>query len=123
MKLTDENGQEYEFKKGYEYDDVTYVAGLLKPIEKEWPQDGDKYYYVPDPLVLDGVWQPQFEKDDMSGIYKTELEAEQARDRIRSLQEADVWSAFKPTEEDFCKIEMQVPTKYLKAWKALEDKK
>lgn len=131
MKLTDENNKEYEF----EYkDDDDFIDnskwGLLKPIEKEWPQEGDNCWYIDGDGEVYRMWWTRYstEISYFMGIYKTREEAELARDRIQSLQKAKIKICVRHFSEqggmrteDF--IELTIPKKYLKAWKALEDKK
>lgn len=128
MKLTDENNKEYEFEKTTQ-SRWGYEMGTLKPIEKGWPQAGDKCWYIEgDGDVYQMSWTQYSTKSNyFIGIFKTREEAEQARDRIQSLQEGTVvWvedcTNDLPIKKDV-QVNIRVPKKYLKAWKALEDKK
>ena len=120
MKLTDEQGNEYEFEThshtlDFEKDD-NYKVGTLKPV------DSKEFWYINQYGAVyskedDGAFD--YEKTfDFTGVYRTKEEAEYAVERVRSLQEID------PTVEamdNHILVSFYLPKKYLKSWKELSD--
>lgn len=122
MKLTDENGKEYEVE-AYPLSCGDGKLYTLKPID-EWPKAGDKCWYIEgDGDVYQMSWtQYSAESNYFIGVYKTREEGELARDRIQSLQEAtSVDAEIDDTEEKTIYVSFVLPKKYLKAWKDLSD--
>lgn len=123
MKLTDENGNAYEFFTADENLPDTFRFGSLKLID-EWPKHGDNFWYVStgfDARFVTDFCQEYLDPlKEVGNCYRTKEEAEMAAERICSLQEA---SNITVSDEYENEITFVVPKKYLKAWKALEDKK
>lgn len=127
MKLTAEDGTEYEFEEVTELRDRGN-CGTLKPVPKEWPQEGDKHYYIDSfgDVVVE-FWSNNRhyrQIKDFSNIYKTEQEAEYARDRIKSLNEVSYHEALPYGAEATgeLSVTLYMPIKYLKAWENLNEK-
>lgn len=122
MKLTDENGNEFEWEKFKNQDPSVTHYGTLTPIEKEWPQRGDDCWFVDGGGDIDNfTWCGNYSDNDykaFGNVFKTQQEAELARDRIQSLQEASIVVQ----ECGEVKVTLYLPKKYLKAWKDLEGK-
>ena len=128
MKLTAEDGTEYEFEQ--EEDGMYTRAGFgtLKPVEKEWPQDGDEHYYIDKggDVIVD-IWSNNChyrEIKDFGNVYKTKQEAKYARDRIQSLSKVTYHEALPYGAEATgeLRVTLYMPIKYLKAWENLNGK-
>ena len=122
MKLTDEDGIEYEF----DGDSIcaNEIKGTLKKA-KEWPQVGDKFYFIyVNGEVFVEEWSQYHERSEQiknyTGNYKTQQEAEYARDRIKSLKDAHV-SVFAFVGHNKAVVTLHIPIEYLKAWESLSN--
>ena len=120
MRLTDENGNEYEFvEQGSYLEREPY--GFLKPVDS-WPK---RMWHIRNDGAI--VWvdcsaAPPPSAFQPTGLYRTKQEAEYAAERIRSLQEADMMYA-EPYNgnESLVEICFTIPKKYLPAWQELAD--
>lgn len=87
MILTDEKGNKFEFIRTNGVGGLDIEEGYLKPLE--WPQEGDKYWYVNSTsIVLETTWDNDNLDESLKNfgnMFHTEEEAEIARDKIKDL--------------------------------------
>lgn len=124
MKLIDpETNKEYEFEETHFVSSLNgdYQRGTLKPVDS-FPKEGDEYWFINADGDVGHIEQNRYgldENDKFLGVYHTKQEAEYARDRIKSLQEARVVMGLVIGEE--VSATLILPKKYLKAWRELQD--
>lgn len=122
MKLTDEQGKEYEFEEEPWLPSKPPTSrGALKPVDS-WPK---RMWHIRNDGEIDWVdcsAAPPPSAFQPTGLYRTKQEAEYAAERIRSLQEADMMYA-EPYNgnESLVEICFTIPKKYLPAWQELAD--
>lgn len=122
MKLTDEDGIEYEF----DGDSIcaNEIKGTLKKIGNLWPQKGDKYWHTGvDGYIYDGTYPSVVTQDriEYGNFFQFQEEAEQHRDRIKSLKSTNLVNAYELVGSDRAKVTLDVPLEYLGAWEALSN--